>query len=192
MGLAALLQEVWALLGPKLRKTLLAILSASGVIVLVMFAWLFYSTGEMYRRFGVLPTKDEMVEQTERITDDMATKRDVQEVSYALENYQDSLGRLRTHFDTALIVPGLSAIVDLQKRMAQLERTGVETRIAVEEQKRQGAQNTEALIDQMNMQSSAEERAKEREQEREREQREADRRLMEAIAKKLRIDTKTF
>jgi hypothetical protein len=146
----------------------------------------------MYRRFGVLPTKDELQERTEQITDDMATKADVQEVSYALQNYQDSLARLYTHLDTGLIVPGLSAVIDLQKRMAQLERTGVETRIAVEEQKRQGVQNTDALLEQMNYQSSAEERAKEREQEREREQREADRRLMEAIAKKLRIDTKTF
>ncbi len=192
MGLAALLQEVWALLGPKLRKTLVAILSAAGVIILVMFAWLFYSTGEIHRRFGILPTTKDIEEQTEAITENMATKDDVQEVSYALQNYQDSLGRLRTHFDTALIVPGLNAIVDLQKRMMQLERSGVETRIAVEEQKRQGAQNTEALIDQMNAQSSAEERAKERQERRDREQREADRKLMEAIAKKLRIDTKTF
>ena len=138
MELASLLKEVWLLMGPKLRKALLGILSASGVIVLVMFAWLFYSTGEMHRRFGILPTKDELQERTDEITNDMATKGDVQEVSYALSNYQDSIARLRAHVDTGLIVPGLNAIVDLQKRMAQFERTGVETRIAIEEQKRMG------------------------------------------------------
>lgn len=192
MELVSLLKEVWLLMGPKLRKALLGILSASGVIVLVMFAWLFYSTGEMHRRFGILPTKDELQERTDEITNDMATKGDVQEVSYALSNYQDSLARLRAHVDTGLIVPGLNAIVDLQKRMAQFERTGVETRIAIEEQKRQGTQNTETLIEQMNAQSNAEDRDKERREEQERRQREADRELMEAIAKKLRIDVKKF
>lgn len=188
----AFLSEVWALMGPKLRRWALRILAAAAVIIIVMFAYLAYSTGEVYRRFGVLPTKQDLEDQTSSIKGSMATKEDLAEVSAALYNYQDSLGRLRAHLDTTLISPGLMAIVDLQRRMGRLESGQVETRLAIEEQKRMGQQGTVQLIAQMNRMSSAEERAKAIAEEAEKEQRERDRALMEAIAKKLKINTQQF
>lgn len=179
-------------MGPKLRRAVLGILSASGVIVLVMFAWLFYSTGEMHRRFGILPTTKDLKDQTDNIADNMATKEELATLVDALYVYQDSLLRLRSHLDTTLIGPGLMAIVDLQRRMAKLESGQVETRVAIEEQKRQGQQSADQLLDQMNRNSSSEARDKARREEQDRRQREADRELMEAIAKKLRIDVKKF
>jgi|GEM_PF-4381204 len=106
--------------------------------------------------------------------------------------YMDSLKRLRMHIDTTLIAPGLMAIVDLQRRMARQESRQVETRLAVEETKRQGAQGTNILIAQMNRQASVEERAKASQEQRDEQQRERDRALMEAIAKKLKINTANF
>ncbi len=188
----AFIKEVWDLMGPKLRAWSLRVVTFAAVIILVMFAYLAWSTGEVYRRFGVLPTKEDMQEQTAEITGSMATKDDLSEVAAALYNYQDSLGRLRTHLDTTLIAPGLMAIVDLQRRMGRLESGQVETRLAIEEQRRQGQQGTEALLSTMNSMSSAEERAKKETERKEREQRERDRALMEAIAKKLKINTQEF
>ena len=188
----AFLSEVWALMGPRLKAWTLRIVGIAAVILIVLFGYLFWSTGEVYRRFGVLPTKEDMRDQTVEIIGRMATKDDLSEVSAALTMYQDSLGRLRSHLDTTLIAPGLLAIVDLQRRMSRLESGQVETRLAIEEQKRQGQQGTVQLLAQMNRQASAEERAKSDAERRDREQRERDRALMEAIAKKLKIDTKQF
>jgi len=106
--------------------------------------------------------------------------------------YMDSLKRLRLHIDTSLIAPGLMAIVDLQRRMARQESRQVETRLAVEETKRQGAEGTELLLWQMNSQASEEARSKEKAKMQDEEQRRKDRALMEAIAKKLKINTITL
>lgn len=179
-------------MGPKLRKALLAIFSVAGVLVLLLFAFLFWYTGEMHNRFGVLPTTKDLKEQTDNIAENMATKEELATLGDALYVYQDSLLRLRSHLDTTLIGPGLMAIVDLQRRMAKLESGQVETRVAIEEQKRQGQLSAEQLLDQMNRNSSAEARAKENQARSDREQREKDRRLMEAIAKKLKINTQEF
>ena len=192
MTLIGLVSDLWALMGSSLRRWTVAVLGVALVALLLLFGWLFYSTGEMYRQFGILPTKGELIEQTESIREDMATGSEVENIGTGLRAYQDSLGRLRTHFDTALITPGLNAIIDLQKRMAQLERGQVETKLAIEEQKQQGQLSTDALIDQMNEQSNAEERAKERERDAKEEQDRQDRELMQAIAKKLKIETKRF
>jgi Na+-transporting methylmalonyl-CoA/oxaloacetate decarboxylase gamma subunit len=181
------LREAWGYMPPRIRRGVLGMLFVAGVLVIVMFAYLAYSTGEIHRRFGVLPTVQDMNEQTEAITADMATKDDVNAVALGLSVYRDSLSRLRSHLDTTLIAPGLMAIVDLQQRMARVERGGVETRLAIEEQKRAGQQSTVQLIAQMSRQSSAESRAMERQQRKEQEERERDRALMQAIAKKLKI-----
>ena len=179
-------------MGSGLRKWALTVLGIAAVCILVLFFWMFITTGEMYRRFGVLPTTTEFVEATEEIKDSMATTSDVREVASALSVYQDSLGRLRTHFDTTLITPGITAIIDLQTRMRMLERGQVETRLAVEEQKQQGSQNTEALIHQMSSQSNAEEREREWREAEEKERIRRDRELLEAIAKKVKVDVKNF
>ena len=181
------LRELWAILSPKIRRGLLTVAGIALVLILVMFAFLFWYTGEVHKRFGVLPTTKDLKEQTDHIADNMATKGDVSEIGQALYAYQDSLGRLRRSVDSTLIAPGLIAIVDLQRRMAKLESGQVATRIAIEEQKQLGHQSTVALIAQMNRQSSAEQRAKDQQQRREQEERELDRAAMRAIMKKLKI-----
>ena len=186
------LKEVWDLMGPKVRRFVLSVVGFALVCILVMFAFLYWYTGEMHSRFGFLPTTKDLNEQTDKITGAMATKDEVAEIGHALYAYQDSLGRLRKAVDSTLIAPGLVAIVDLQRRMAKLERGQVETKLAIEDQKRQGQQSTVELIYQMNRNSSAEARAKEQEARADKEQRERDRALMEAIAKKLKIETKNF
>ena len=186
------LKEVWDLMGPKVRRFVLGVVGFALVCILVMFAFLYWYTGEMHSRFGFLPTTKDLNEQTDKITGAMATKEEVAEIGHALYAYQDSLGRLRKAVDSTLIAPGLVAIVDLQRRMAKLERGQVETKLAIEDQKRQGQQSTVELIYQMNRNSSAEARAKEQEARADKEQRERDRALMEAIAKKLKIETKNF
>jgi hypothetical protein len=186
------LKEVWDLMGPKVRRFVLGVVGFALVCILVMFAFLYWYTGEMHNRFGFLPTTKDLNEQTDKITGAMATKDEVAEIGHALYAYQDSLGRLRKAVDSTLIAPGLVAIVDLQRRMAKLERGQVETKLAIEDQKRQGQQSTVELIYQMNRNSSAEARAKEQEARADKEQRERDRELMEAIAKKLKIETKNF
>ena len=186
------LKEVWDLMGPKVRRFVLGVVGFALVCILVMFAFLYWYTGEMHSRFGFLPTTKDLNEQTDKITGAMATKDEVAEIGHALYAYQDSLGRLRKAVDSTLIAPGLVAIVDLQRRMAKLERGQVETKLAIEDQKRQGQQSTVELIYQMNRNSSAEARAKEQEARADKEQRERDRALMEAIAKKLKIETKNF
>lgn len=186
------LQEAWGYLPPRIRRGVLGMLFVAGVIILVMFAYLAYSTGEIHRRFGVLPTVQDLVNQTHTITGAMATKEDLAQVSAALVMYQDSLARLREHLDTTLITPGLMAVVDLQQRMARVERGGVETRLAIEEQRRQGQQGTIQLLAQMSRQSSAEERSK-AEQQRKDEQREARQTAMlEALLRKNKINPETF
>ncbi len=193
MNPTALLSEVWALLSPKVRRGLLTVIGTALVIILVMFAYLAYSTGEVYRRTGYLPTREDLNEQTDTVVGSVKdVSEQVQDVAVALSVYKDSLAHLRSHVDTTLIAPGLMAIVDLQRRMDRVERGGVETRLAIIEAQNKGAQSNAQLIAQMSRQSSAEARAKEREQQREQEQREKDRALMEAIAKKLKIDTKEF
>lgn len=131
-----------------------------------------------------------------------ATKEEIEEMIgtvndridfLAAENvqYRDSMARLRVAVDTQFVRPMLIAQTDLQVRMARVERGGVETRLAVEQSKRQGEQSTLEMIAQMNRQSSSEERAKAQAEARERREKERDRALMEAIAKKLKI-TESF
>ena len=192
MNPATILAEIWAVMGPKVRSWLLTVLGVFVVCALLMLTWFYITSGLMYKQLGLLPTKEEFTEQTESIKDAMATTSDVQEVAGALYAYQDSLGRLRTHFDTTLITPGITAIIDLQKRMRMLERGQVETRLAVEEQKQQGSQNTDALIHQMSMQSNAEEREREWREAQEKERVRRDRVLLEAIAKKVKVNVKEF
>lgn len=181
------LAETWGYLPSRIRRGVLGMLFVSGVLLILMFGYLAYSTGEIHRRFGVLPTVQDMEAQTQAITSDMATKGDVSAIRIELSMYQDSIARLRSHIDTTLVAPGLMAIVDLQQRMARVERGGVETRLAIEESKRQGQQSTVQLIAQMSRQSSAESRAMERQQRKEQEERELDRAAMRAIMKKLKI-----
>jgi Na+-transporting methylmalonyl-CoA/oxaloacetate decarboxylase gamma subunit len=181
------LAETWGYLPPRIRRGVLGMLFVAGVLLILMFGYLAYSTGEIHRRFGVLPTVQDMEAQTEAITGNMATKDEVLAVGLELSLYRDSLSRLRGHIDTTLIAPGLMAIVDLQQRMARVERGGVETRLAIEESKRQGQQSTVQLIAQMSRQSSSESRALERQQRKEQEERELDRAAMRAIMKKLKI-----
>lgn len=188
MNLPTLVSELWALMGPKMRRGLLTVVGISLVIILVMFAYLAYSTGEVYRRTGFLPTRADLDEQTTEVVGEVnELGLQIAAVALALDQYKDSLAGQRTHLDTTLIAPGLLAVVDLQRRMAKLESGQVATRIAIEEQKQQGHQSTVALIAQMNRQSSSEARAKEQQQRREQEERERDRALMQAIAKKLKI-----
>jgi GTPase involved in cell partitioning and DNA repair len=181
------LAETWGYLPPRIRRGVLGMLFVAGVLLILMFGYLAYSTGEIHRRFGVLPTVQDMQEQTEAITSDMATKSDVDAIRMELSMYQDSLARLRVHLDSTLLAPGLMAVVDLQTRMARVERGGVETRLAIEEQKRAGQQSTVQLMAQMSRQSSSESRAMERQQRKEQEERELDRAAMRAIMKKLKI-----
>ena len=192
MNPAEIIADLWRMMGPRARKVTVGIVSTSVVVLIVMFAYLAYSTGEVYRRTGLLPTQEYMNEKTEEITSTMATQEDVERVAVGLSMYRDSLQRLRKHLDTTLVDPGLRAVVDLQKRMARMESSNVATRIAIEESRQQGQRSTEELIAQMNRQSSADAREKAERERNEREQRERDRALMEAIAKKLKIDTKTF
>lgn len=190
MNPTALLSDVWALLSPKVRRGLLTVVGVAGVLTLVMFAYLAYSTGEVYRRTGYLPTRADLNEQTDTVVDEVnGVAQQVQAVALELRAYKDSLAHLRSHLDTTLIAPGLMAVVDLQKRMAKIESGQVATRIAILEQQQQGAQSTAQLIAQMNRQASAEDRRKERERmQDEARQRERDELLLQ-VAKKLKITT---
>ena len=190
MNPTALLSDVWALLSPKVRRGLLTVVSVAGVLILVMFAYLAYSTGEVYRRTGYLPTRADLNEQTDTVVDEVnGVAQQVQAVALELRAYKDSLAHLRSHLDTTLIAPGLMAVVDLQKRMAKIESGQVATRIAILEQQQQGAQSTAQLIAQMNRHADAEYRRKERERQAdEARQRERDELLLQ-VAKKLKITT---
>ena len=190
MNPTALLSDVWALLSPKVRRGLLTVIGVAGVLILVMFAYLAYSTGEVYRRTGYLPTRADLNEQTDTVVDEVnGVAQQVQAVALELRAYKDSLAHLRSHLDTTLIAPGLMAVVDLQRRMDRVERGGVETRLAIIEAQNRGAQSTAQLIAQMNRQASAEDRRKERERmQDEARQRERDELLLQ-VAKKLKITT---
>ena len=186
------LKEVWDLMGPKVRRFVLGVVGFALVCILVMFAFLYWYTGEMHSRFGFLPTTKDLNAQTDKITGAMATKDEVAEIGHALYAYQDSLGRLRKAVDSTLIAPGLVAIVDLQRRMAKLERGQVETKLAIEDQKRQGQQSTEELISQMNQNSSQEERGKldRKRKDQEREARQTA--MLEALLRKNKINPEIF
>ena len=190
MNPTALLSDVWALLSPKVRRGLLTVIGVAGVLILVMFAYLAYSTGEVYRRTGYLPTRADLNEQTDTVVDEVnGVAQQVQAVALELRAYKDSLAHLRSHLDTTLIAPGLMAVVDLQRRMDRVERGGVETRLAIIEAQNRGAQSTAQLIAQMNRQADAEYRRKERERQAdEARQRERDELLLQ-VAKKLKITT---
>ena len=190
MNPTALLSDVWALLSPKVRRGLLTVIGVAGVLILVMFAYLAYSTGEVYRRTGYLPTRADLNEQTDTVVDEVnGVAQQVQAVALELRAYKDSLAHLRSHLDTTLIAPGLMAVVDLQRRMDRVERGGVETRLAIIEAQNRGAQSTAQLIAQMNRQADAEYRRKERERmQDEARQRERDELLLQ-VAKKLKITT---
>ena len=192
MSITALIAELWQMMQPAMRRWLLRVVGIAAILILVLFAYLAWHTGEIYKHYGILPTKADMSEQTDAITSAMATKDDVRQVSYELRLYQDSIARLRTHIDTTLVAPGLMAVVDLQRRMARIETGQVQTRLAIEEQRRQGEQGNAALIDQMVSMSSAERRAKEEKERQEAAQRQRDRELMEAIARKLKINLREF
>lgn len=186
------LKEVWDLMGPKVRRFVLGVVGFALVCVIVMFAFLYWYTGEMHSRFGFLPTTKDLNAQTDKITGAMATKDEVAAIGQALYAYQDSLGRLRKAVDSTLIAPGLVAIVDLQRRMAKLERGQVETKLAIEDQKRQGQQSTVELIYQMNRNSSQEERGK-LDRERKDQEREARQTAMlEALLRKNKINPEIF
>ena len=192
MSITALIAELWQMMQPAMRRWLLRVVGIALILILVLFAYLAWHTGEIYNHYGILPTKADISRQTDVITSAMATKDDVAIVSHELRLYQDSIARLRSHIDTTLVSPGLMAVVDLQRRMARIETGQVQTRLAIEEQRRQGEQGNAALIDQMVSMSSAERRAKEERERQEAAQRQRDRMLMEAIARKLKIDLREF
>jgi hypothetical protein len=189
---ATLIKEVWDLMGPKLRRVVVVAVILAFSLFVVTVTLLAWSAGIIQERLGLMPTASQFEERTGEITDNMATKQDVAEVASALYNYQDSLGRLRAHLDTTLISPGLMAIVDLQRRMGRFESGQVETRLAIEEQKRASQQGTVQLIAQMNRMSSSEERDKmdKERQDNEREARQTA--MLEALLRKNKINPEIF
>jgi len=146
---------------------------------------------------GVLKWYRETYPPTEPVTSvEMSERFDSLEGSLAAfafrdSMYRDSLRLERAQYDSLgrIVILALS---DVQVRVGRLESGQVETRLAVEESKRQAGQTSEQLIRSIARQSSAEARAKEQQERREREERERDRALMLSIAKKLKIDTKEF
>lgn len=130
-------------------------------------------------------TSGEMAEQFDELHGNLAA------FAYRDSLYRDSLRIERAQYDSLgrIVILALS---DVQVRVGRLESGQVETRLAVEESKRQAGQTSEQLIRSIARQSSAEARAKEQQERRDKEERERDRALMLAIAKKLKIETKEF
>jgi hypothetical protein len=117
--------------------------------------------------------------------------------AYRAENlaFKDSLARLRIAVDTTFVRPMLMAQARNEQRFDRLESGGVRTRLEVLETKRQvtrGTQSTVELLADLNRNADAEAREdqlSEREKARRFDRME---RILEALAKKGKVDTKEF
>lgn len=105
--------------------------------------------------------------------------------------YRDSLRIERARYDSVMRI-GLIALADVQSRIGNVERKLVMTNLELAANRITANKTSGDLIRTIQQQSNQAERDKMIKEQQDRDQRERDRALMEAIAKKLKINTETF
>lgn len=130
-------------------------------------------------------TSTELIEQFDAINDRFTA------FGHRDSLYRDSLRIERARYDSVMRI-GLVALADVQSRIGNVERKLVMTNLELAANRLTANRTSDELIRTIQQQSSQTERNKTIKEQMEREQREKDRALMEAIAKKLKINTQQF
>ena len=113
---------------------------------------------------------------------------------YRAENliFRDSLQRLRLAVDTQFVRPMLLAQAEDSRRLSRLESGGVLTRLEVQETKQEVKQSTAELMESLNMQTDMWKQDEQHSEQKDARQLEKIWRILEALAKKNKVDTREF